>query len=107
MTGMALVPPLGGIFWDLRGCWATGRRVALSVDADVSRLEGHVTRVSATDAFVCVGDVLVPGDRIMAVHLPSRLGDSSFTDQPGATWAGRPRRPEQYPGQAELPLEGR
>jgi hypothetical protein len=102
MTGMALVRPLPAIFWDLRGAWASGRRVALSLDADVSRAEGHVTRVSATDASVHVGDLLVPADRILAVHLPSRLGDS--TVRAGDPWAGRPRRPRPLDGQTELQL---
>jgi len=104
MTGKALVRPRPAIFWDLRGAWATGRRVALSLDADVSRAEGFVTRVSATDANVYVGDLLVPGDRILAVHLPSRLGDS--TVRAGDPWAGAPQRPRPLEGQTELRLEG-
>jgi hypothetical protein len=97
---MDLVRPLAAIFWDLRGAWASGRRVALSLDADVPRAEGCVTRVSATDASVHVGDLLVPADRILAVHLPSRLGDSSIS--PGERWAGSPRRPVTLEGQTEM-----
>lgn len=104
MTGTALVRPLAGTFWELRGCWATGRRVALTLDADVPRVEGHVTRVSATDASVYVGDILVPASAILAVHLPSRLGDS--TVRQGDRWAGRPRRERPAEGQHELPMEG-
>lgn len=97
---VALVRPISATFWELRACWATGRRVALSLSADVSRVEGHVTRVSATDASVHVGDVLVPADRILAVHRPSRLGDSTagHVDE----WAGRPRAPRRAIGQSEL-----
>jgi len=102
MTGYDLVRPLPAIFWDLRGCWASGRRVSMTLDADTRRVEGHVTKVSATDSFVYVGDVLVPGTAILAVHLPSRLGDS--TVQPREQWAGRRRRPEQ-PG-SQLEMEG-
>jgi hypothetical protein len=100
VTGRDLVRPVAAIFWDLRGAWASGRRVALSLDADVRRVEGHVTRVSATDAVVYVGDLLVPGDRILAVHSPSRLGDS--TVRAGDSWSGRPRRPTTLEGQTEL-----
>src|SRR3954452_24896915 len=102
--GMDLVRPLSAIFWDLRGAWATGRRVALSLDADVSRAEGHVVRVSATDASVYIGDLLIPADRILAVHLPSRLGDSTVS--PGEQWGGTARRPRAPAGQTELPIEG-
>lgn len=103
MTGAALVRPLSAIFWDLRGAWATGRRVALTLDADVPRAEGHVTKVSASDAHVFVGDLLVPADRILAVHWPSRLGDSTFTNGRGS-WQGPRLRPSTLPGQEELDL---
>jgi hypothetical protein len=99
----ALVRSGAAIFWELRGCWATGRRVSLRLDADVPRVEGHVTRVSATDAFVYVGALMVPGDRILSVYSPSRVGDSSHRE--GNPWAGVPRRIEQLPGQGELDLQ--
>lgn len=102
MTGFELVRPLRATFWELRACWATGRRVALSLDADVARVEGHVTKVSATDASVHIGDILVPASAILAVHLPSRLGDS--TVRQGDAWAGRRRRPDAPEGQSELPI---
>jgi hypothetical protein len=100
--GKALVRATGAVFWELRGCWATGRRVSLRIDADVPRVEGHVTRVSATDAFVYVGEMMVPADRILAVYSPSRLGDS--THRNGNPWSGPARRIEQLPGQGELDL---
>jgi len=100
VTGRALVRPLAAIFWDLRGAWASGRRVAISLDADIPRAEGHVTKVSATDASVHVGDLLIPADRILAVHLPSRLGDS--TVRTGDPWAGPPRRPVEIEGQLRM-----
>jgi hypothetical protein len=103
MTG-ALVRPVRSTFWELRGCWATGRRVALSLDADVLRVEGFLTSVSATDAFVKMGDLLIPADRILAVHLPTRLGDSTFRDGEGH-WSGPPRRPVQLGGQQEMGLD--
>jgi hypothetical protein len=104
LTSTALVRPRAAIFWDLRGAWASGRRVALSLDADVPRAEGFVTKVSATDSNVHVGDLLVPADRILAVHLPSRLGDS--TVRAGDPWAGTPRRVRPLQGQTELRMEG-
>lgn len=103
---MDLVRPLSAIFWDLRGCWGTGRRVVLVLDADVPRVEGHVLRVSAADAFVDVGGTLVPADRILSVSIPSRLGDSTFRDGRGESWAGPSRRPYAMPGQGEIDLGG-
>jgi hypothetical protein len=100
VTGRALERPRAAIFWDLRGAWASGRRVALSLAADVARAEGFVTRVSATDASVHVGDLLIPADAILALHLPSRLGDSSI--RAGDPWAGPRRRPVALEGQTEL-----
>lgn len=101
---LALVRPIPATFWELRGCWATGRRVALTIDADSRRAEGHVTSVAATDAYVKIGDLLVPADRILAVHVPSRLGDSTFDDRPGSSWRGRPRRDLPMPGQEEMEI---
>lgn len=79
MSGVALIRPVRSVFWELRTAWACGRRVSLSLDprCDRPRIEGHVKRVSATDAFVRVGGVMVPGDLILGVHNPSRLGDST------------------------------
>lgn len=101
MTLCEIVRPIPATFWELRGCWATGRRVTLLLDADVRRAEGHVTKVAATDAFVCLGDLLVPAERILAVHLPSRLGDSTYVEGAGP-WHGSPRKPVTYPGQLDL-----
>ena len=97
--GSALVRPLGGIAFELRAAWATGRRVALSLDAcDLDRVEGCVDRVAATNATVTVAGRLVPMDRILAVHHPSRLGDSTA----GRSWA-RAAHELRQPGQLEIP----
>lgn len=102
MTGVALVRPVSSIAWDLRSAWAAGWRVAVSIDrADVDRLEGSVSSVAATDATVTIAGTMVPLDRVLAVHRPSRLGDSTFRDGHG-TWSTGPRvlRPQVE----ELPL---
>src|SRR5687768_5719684 len=100
---LALVRPIPAVAWELRAAWATGRRVALSLErADVGRLEGHISKIAATDAHVTVNGRMVPLDRFLAVHLPSRLGDS--TVQEGERWRGRARKPISGPGQDELPL---
>jgi hypothetical protein len=101
--GAELVRPVTATFWELRGAWATGRRVSLTLDADVLRAEGHVTSVAATDAYVKIGDLLIPAGTILAVHRPSRLGDSDV--RPDEPWAGRPRAPKQIPGQHEMEME--
>jgi hypothetical protein len=76
----ALVRPLSAVAWELRTAWASGRRVALSLDeqANERRLEGHVKTVAATDAFVVLGSRHIPLSAVLAVHLPSRLGDSTM-----------------------------
>ncbi len=64
--------------WELRSAWAAGRRVALTLDlADPSRIEGTVSAVAATGVTATVARVLVPLELVLAVHLPSRLGDSN------------------------------
>jgi hypothetical protein len=73
-----LVRPLSSIAWELRTAWALGRRISVSIeDADDARLEGVVRTVAATDAYAIVGGRHVPLERILAVHRPSRLGDST------------------------------
>lgn len=96
----SLIRPIRSVAWELRGAWARGLRVALSLDdrCDMPRLEGHVRRVAATDAFVEISGVHVPLDAVLAVHRPSRLGDSSFED---GRWHGRHYIPPQ---REELPL---
>lgn len=102
MTGVALVRPLSSIAWDLRSAWAAGWRVSVSIErADVGRLEGCVSRVSATDGSVTIAGTMVPLDRVLAVHRPSRLGDSTFRDGHGV-WSSGPRR--LRPQLEELPL---
>lgn len=91
MSGRALIRPLSSVAWDLRSAWAGGWRIALSLErADVDRVEGCVSHVAATAATATVAGVLVPLDRVLAVHRPSRLGDSTFKDGHGV-WARGPR----------------
>jgi hypothetical protein len=100
MSGMALVRPVRAVAWELRAAWATGRRVSMSLErADVSRVEGLVRSVSPTDATVTVGGLRVPLDRVLAVHLPSRLGDSRVK---GGPFHGEGRLRAQNPGQMEF-----
>lgn len=67
--------------------------------ADLGRVEGRVSAVSPTDASATIAGWLVPLDRILAVHAPSRLGDSTVGG--GERWHGRARRVAR-PGQGEL-----
>ncbi len=88
MTGTALTRPVAAIAWELRSAWATGRRVSLSLEQRAGdRLEGHVQRVAATGAFVVLAGVHVPLEAVLAVHHPSRLGDSTAGDR--ERWRGR------------------
>jgi len=97
MPGAALIRPLSATAWELRTAWASGRRVALSLErCDVDRLEGRVDRVAATNAHCTVRGLLGPMDRILAVHHPSRLGDSTAR----STWS-RARRELGTPADQE------
>lgn len=99
MTGGELIRPTSAKAWDLRTAWATGARIALTLEhCDFDRVEGIVSRVAATDATTRVGGLVIPLDRILAVHSPSRLGDSTA----GKAWAGAGRR--KVPQVEELPL---
>ena len=92
MSGTALIRPISSMAWELRSCWASGRRVALTLErCDRTRLEGHVQKIAATDAYVQVCGLRVPLDRVLAVHIPSRLGDSTVR---GGAWSGLARRVE-------------
>jgi hypothetical protein len=74
----ALIRPLSSIVWELRSAWALGRRISVTVEAgDDGRLEGTVRAVAATNAYAIVGGQHVPLERVLAVHRPSRLGDST------------------------------
>jgi hypothetical protein len=87
MTALVLYRAEERWLLELRAAWATGRRVSLSLErADFDRMEGIVTRVAATGAWVRVRGHLVPLDRVLALHWPSRLGDSDHKRTAG--WAG-------------------
>lgn len=90
----ALVRPVSALVWELRAAWASGRRVALSLDprCKPERIEGWIDRVAASGAFVIAAGWHVPTERILAIHHPSRLGDSTIED--GERWNGRARRVE-------------
>lgn len=76
---MALERPVSAVAWDLRAAWAAGWRVSVTVDAvDRQRIEGHVTRVSPSSAFAIIARLHVPLGRVLAVHRPSLLGDSTW-----------------------------
>lgn len=107
MTGRALIRYVGSIATDLRRAWASGQRVSLTIEGEYDRIEGWVKHVSATDAFVVISarnldkrsNWHVPLHRVLAVHNPSRLGDSTVlsTEQ----WNGTPLR--VVPQAEELP----
>jgi len=85
--------------WELREAWASGRRVALSLErCDLDRVEGVVACVAPTGAWVKVQGRLVPIERVLAVHRPSRLGDSKA----GRAFDGAGRLKQPRPGQLEL-----
>jgi hypothetical protein len=95
---LALVRPLSSIAWELRSAWALGRRISVTIEADEPRLEGVVRSVAATGAYVVVAGTHVPLERVLAVHRPSRLGDS--TASVDDRFDGRtPRAARTAPGQ--------
>src|SRR5205807_9154575 len=98
MTG--LIRPTSAKAWELRRAWATGQRVSCTLDADIERVEGFVSTVAASDAYFVLGGLHVPLERVLAVHLPSRLGDSSVAA--GEPWRSSPRQPE--PQRERLPV---
>lgn len=106
-----LARPVSSVAWELRAAWATGRRVSLSINGDrerddETRAEGFVTAVAATGAYCKVSGLLVPLDRVLAVHHPSRLGDTDYVE--GDPWAGPiPLAAVRDPRQLELIDEGR
>jgi hypothetical protein len=105
VTGTALIRPVRAVAWELRTAWAKALRVSLSINADVERAEGIVQHVSATDAYAVVSGLHVPLDRVLAVHRPSRLGDSDFDDRGAERWRGRvPGAARRDPRQQEIEL---
>lgn len=87
---VALIRPLAAIRWELRKAWASGTRVALTIDG-AERVEGHVDHVAASGLYVLVSGTHVPCDMILAVHTPSLLGDSTW-DWTLAAWWAKPKR---------------
>jgi len=89
--GSALVRQPASMAWELRAAWAVGTRIALSLDERCRspRMEGHIQSVSPTGAFVVMASTHVPVEAILAVHRPSRLGDSDHAQ--GKAWRGRRR----------------
>lgn len=100
--GMELIRPTSAKAWDLRASWAAGWRVSVTLEAppcDRPRIEGIVSAVSATGARARIRGLWFPLDYVLAVHKPSRLGDSTAR----TTWGGHPRRIVLQA--EELPLE--
>jgi hypothetical protein len=97
-----LVRPASSIAWELRTAWALGRRVSVTIEnADENRLEGAVRAVASSGAYAVVAGLHVPLERVLAVHRPSRLGDSTVKD--GEPWrAPVPRAAKSLPGQDRL-----
>jgi hypothetical protein len=97
---VTLVRPLSATAWELRTAWATRRRVAVSLErADLERVEGYVFAVAATGVSATIAGIVIPLDRILAVHHPSLLGDATGR---GGSYDG-PARREPMAGQAEIP----
>lgn len=104
MTNFVLYRAADAAAWELRSAWASGRRVAVSVEEGagrIGRVEGHVGRVAPTGAFVVIAGSHVPLERVLAVHFPPAWGGDS-------TWSGRgsfrgePRRVVAPVGQLTL-----
>lgn len=67
-------------------------------------MEGHVEHVSPTGALAVVAGVVVPIPRILGVHSPSRLGDTTHRDRKGLEWHGPGHRVAVDPDQLSLPI---
>lgn len=106
MASMALVRRTDSMLWELRRFWASGKRVALSLTEEAGRrIEGQVTRVSPTGAFVRVNGRLILAESILAIHRPVILGEDT-THRGVAEWHFEPLRwtpqLEELPGIAEM-----
>ena len=99
---LALIRPISATAWELRAAWARGLRISVTLDGRcrMARLEGHVSAVAATDASDHIAGWHVPLDAILAVHRPSRLGDS--THHGAGHWHGHAYK---APQREELPLD--
>jgi hypothetical protein len=64
--------PTSSITWELRAKWARRQEVVLTLSerCEPRRLEGLVTRVAPSGAFVVCDGWHVPTEEILAVHLP-------------------------------------
>lgn len=87
---LTLIRAPESIRWELRRAWASGKRVALTVEG-AERVEGHVDHVAASGLFAIIEGIHVPTDSILAVHTPSLLGDSTWQWRLAAWWA-KPKR---------------
>jgi hypothetical protein len=104
--GTALVRLTDSILWELRRYWASGKRVAVTLSEEAGRrIEGQVTRVSPTGAWVRINSVQIPAEEILAIHKPVILGEDT-THRGKAAWHFEPLRvvpqAEELPGIAEM-----
>lgn len=98
----ALVRRTDSTLWELRRLWGSGKRVALSLTEEAGRrVEGEVTGVSPTGAWVKVNGVQIAPADILAVHYPSILGDSTWRS---GRWHFDGRAPMAITGQLEFPI---
>lgn len=71
---------------NLRHAWALGHRVAVTLEGcETRRLEGVVRTVAPTGITAQVAGQRFPIANVLAVHRPSRLGDSTVR---GGRWSG-------------------
>lgn len=101
--GLALVRQVSSVAWELRVAWARGLRVSLTINGDVRRVEGFVESVSPTGAYALLSGLHVPLGAVLAVHRPSRLGDSTYREGGAVEWEGKiPLGSRRDPDQLEL-----
>jgi hypothetical protein len=71
--------PTGSITWELRAKWGRRQPVVLTLSerCNPRRLEGLVSRVAPSGAFVVCDGWHVPTEEILAVHLPHYTQEGS------------------------------